>query len=168
MKFETIKRRVERSESLLQGRAEQTMVRARALKHEWRAGWTPTRIVLAGLIAGFAVGRSNPGRTLDRLGKLGGGRWLQAISSVSGLLAALQAAIAAFAARDVAETADDVAEDAAEDAQAQASECRDADTADALPPVPRSDRRRPDPTWDMPPRPAEAATELSEPAARRR
>lgn len=164
MKFEALKHRVERSESLLQGRAEQTLVRAKALKHEWRAGWTPTRIVLAGLISGFAVGRSDPARALDKLGKLGGPRWLQAIGTLSSLLAGLQATIAAFAAKDAAETTDD----AAEDAQATAAVPDDADAATEPSPAPRSDRRRPDPTWDTPPRPAEAATELSESAGRRR
>src|SRR5690606_8684697 len=51
VKFDAIRRRVERSEQLVEGRALQTGVRAHALKSTWRASWTPTRIILAGLAA---------------------------------------------------------------------------------------------------------------------
>src|SRR3546814_6874329 len=46
VKFEAIRRRVERSEQLVDGRALQTGVRADALKSTWRESWTPARIIL--------------------------------------------------------------------------------------------------------------------------
>lgn len=168
MNFEALKRRVERSEQLVEGRALQTHTQLTVLKTTWRDSWTPTRIILAGLAAGFLVGRSNPTRALRRLGGLGGTRWIELIGSLSGLFASLQASVAVAGADDAAGHADaavDAAADVVADAQSAgvdaATEAIDAETdADARP---RSDRRRPDPSWTSPPSPAEAATELSEP-----
>jgi len=167
MKFEAIRRRVERSEQLVEGRALQTGERANALKATWRESWTPARIVLGGLAAGFLVGRADPTRALKQLGA--GGRWLQLVGALSGLLASLQSSVAAATAgeaSDHAEQAADEAGDAASAAQEAATGEPAPDTApvedDAEPAQPRSDRRRPDPTWDTRPAPAEAATEISE------
>lgn len=160
MKFEALQRKVARSEQLLAGRAEQTLVRARATKSEWRDAWTPGRIVIAGLVSGFAMGRSDPSRTLRKLGQAASPRWLQAITAISGLLASLQAAVAAVTAQDAAETADDAAGDAQQAVDAAAG---GADAGDGQVGQPRSDRRRPDPTWQtQPPAAAEAATDVSE------
>lgn len=166
MNFDAIRRRVERSEQLVEGRALQTRVRADALKTTWRESWTPSRIILGGLAAGFLAGRADPARALKQLGS--GGRWIQLVGSLSGLLASLQSGIAAATADkaaeqagEAAEHADDAAtaaEDAAGDAPAPAAD----DPVEAGQPRPRSDRRRPDPSWDAQPSAAEAATELSE------
>jgi len=163
--FESIRRRVERSEQLVEGRALQTGEHARALKATWRESWTPTRIILAGLAAGFLAGRTNPGRALKQIGA--GGRWIQLVGALSGLLASLQSSVAAATAdkaSDHAEQAADEAGDAASAAQAVAGEepPTTQDERAAEPPLPRSDRRRPDPTWDTRPAAAEAATEISE------
>ena len=164
MKFDAIRRRVERREQLVEGRALQTSVRADALKATWRASWTPTRIILAGLAAGFLVGRSDPTRALKQLGS--GGRWIQLVGALSGLFASLQSSIAAAGADkavDRAGEAADQAGDAAAAAQTAAAEAAPSPPADdAAQPMPRSDRRRPDPTWDTPPGAAEAVTEVSE------
>lgn len=164
MKFDAIRRRVERSEQLVEGRALQTGVRAHALKSTWRASWTPTRIILAGLAAGFLVGRADPTRALKQLGS--GGRWIQLVGALSGLFASLQSSIAAAGADkavDRAGEAADQAGDAAAAAQTAADEAAPAPPADeAAEARPRSDRRRPDPTWNTPPAAAEAATEISE------
>ena len=166
MKFEAIRRRVERSEQLVEGRALQTGERAKALKATWRESWTPTRIILGGLAAGFLVGRADPTRALKQIGA--GGRWLQLVGALSGLLASLQSSLAAATAdqaSDHAEQAADEAGDAASAAQEAAGEEAPAtapDERDADQPRPRSDRRRPDPTWESRPAPAEAATEVSE------
>ena len=164
MKFELLKRRVERSEQLVEGRALQTSARLDTFKATWRESWTPTRIILAGLAAGFLVGRSDPTRALQRLGGLGGGRWIQLIGALSGLFASLQSSIAATAADDAADHADDAAGQAgaaAASAHAAASEA-DPGVEAAPEPPPRVDRRRPDPVWTTPPAPAEAATDVSE------
>ena len=166
MKFEAIRRRVERSEQLVEGRALQTRVRASALKATWRESWTPARIILAGLAAGFLVGRAEPSRALRQLG--GGGRWIQLVGALSGLFASLQSSVAAATADKAADHAGEAASQAG-DAAAAAHVAADdnvavAMAADAAPaqPQPRSDRRRPDPSWNAPPAPAEAATEISE------
>src|SRR3546814_4987748 len=72
VRFEAIRRRVERSEQLVDGRALQTGVRADALKSTWRESWTPARIIIAGLATGFLAGRADPARILKQLGS--GGR----------------------------------------------------------------------------------------------
>ncbi|MFC3716568.1 protein sip-5 [Luteimonas soli] len=164
MKFEAIRRRVERSEQLVDGRALQTGVRAAALKTTWRESWTPARIILAGLAAGFLAGRADPTRALKQLGS--GGRWVQLVGALSGLAASLQSSIAAAGADEAVDRADDAANQAGEAAAAAQTAVDGATSApaatDAPEPLPRSDRRRPDPTWNTPPGAAEAATEISE------
>lgn len=169
MKFDAIRRRVERSEQLVEGRALQTGVRAEALKSTWRESWTPARIIIAGLATGFLAGRADPAGALKHLG--GGGRWIQLVGALSGLVASLQSSIAAAGADKAVDRADDAA-DQAGDAAAAAQTAVDAAApehpapepapAEAPDPLARSDRRRPDPTWDTQPGAAEAATEISE------
>jgi hypothetical protein len=168
VKFEAIRRRVERHEQLVEGRALQTGTRMSALKTTWRESWTPARIVLAGLAAGFLVGRSDPTRALKQLA--GGGRWLQLVGTLSGLLASLQASVASASADKAVDHADEAADQASDAAMAAQAVADDAGPgpddgagtdADAEP-QPRTDRRRPDPTWTTPPAPAEAATDVSE------
>ena len=167
MNFEGLKHRVQRAEHLVEGRIVQATAQRERFKLEWRSAWTPGRIVIAGLAAGFLSGRARPARLLKAISAT---RWMQLATSVSGLFASLQAAWAAQtaeAAAEGAESAADSAEAAATDAavatQATAATATGAATDDATPPRSVSDgRRRPDPEWDSEPRPAEAATELSE------
>jgi hypothetical protein len=118
------------------------------LSQVWRQGWSPLRIVVVGLAGGFIAGK------LEVPGKVNGARWLQMVGSVSNLFASAQAAFATAIAAQAAASADDAADDAdqaSEQAQAAAS------TAEARPtpqPAPEPELREP--------RPAEAATELSE------
>ncbi|WP_337243996.1 protein sip-5 [Luteimonas sp. gir] len=183
MNFEGLKTRVERAEALVDGRVVQTLDRHAALRSSWREAWTPSRIVIAGLIGGFAMGVSQPKRALRRLGKIGGPKSLQMISALSGLASSIQATIAAVSAKQAAEAAD-ASEDAAADAATEATSPTASAAATAPPvdpaaasahvttgaddtvtvsvPSPRADRRRPEPTHDAQPRPAEAATEISE------
>lgn len=178
MNFEELKRRVDRTEALVDGRMCQVTERHADLRREWRAAWTPLRIVVAGLAAGFVVGRTDPQRAmarLDKLGRVGGPRALRLVSSLSSLMTSVQATMAAMTAKQAADTADaaaDTADDAADTVQqaarqhppggqAQAADAPDA-AQSASGQAPPSDRRRPDPAWAQPPAPAEAATELSE------
>ncbi|MCD9095633.1 hypothetical protein LU699_05505 [Luteimonas fraxinea] len=194
MNFEGLKNRVERAETLVDGRVVQTTDRYRALSTSWREAWTPPRILIAGLVMGFATGHLEPRRALTKLGKLGGPKSIQLLSALSGLLTSVQATVAAATAEKAAETADDAAQtaDAAADnvaaktdgtADTQAAAAAGAaaaaqvvsaggtqtqrttqpgTTPDAATSVPRTDRGRPDPVLSEQPRPAEAATELSE------
>lgn len=199
MNFEGLKNRVEHAETLVDGRVVQTTDRYRALSVSWREAWTPPRIVIAGLVMGFATGHLEPRRALTRLGKLGGPKSIQLLSALSGLLTSVQATVAAATAEKAAETADDAAQTADEaadnvaaktggatDTQAAAaagaaaavqvqqsasgvtqhqragSQTQLGATPAAEAPTPRTDRGRPDPVLSEQPRPAEAATELSE------
>lgn len=200
MKFETLKNRVERTESLVEGRLQQTSDRYRALRSSWREAWTPPRILIAGFIAGFATGHLEPRRAVARLGQLGGPKSIRLLSALSGLVTSVQATVAAATAEKAAKTADDAAQTAdvaaenvagktggatdtraaaaagaaaavqvqaaASQGQAQTRPAAASSTTTAAPatdtPRPRSDRSRPDPVLAEQPRPAEAATELSE------
>lgn len=159
MKFELLQRRVERSEQLVVNRALQTSAHMTVLKTTWRDSWTPGRIILAGLAAGFLVGRSDPSRALKRLGGLGGSHWIQLIGMLSGLFASLQSTVAAASADNAAHHADDAADQAG--SAAASVQAVSEDIADPQP-LPRADRRRADPVWTTAPAPAEAATDVSE------
>lgn len=159
MKFEALKRRVAKHERLVEGRMLQTQSHWSELKTTWRDSWTPLRIVATGLISGFIVGRSDPVRAIGKLGAFGGGgaKVLQMVTAVSGLFASFQASTAADQAEQAADKADDAADAATDPAQAPRA------PRDAV--AERASIRR-EPSWPpehvVPPRPAEAATELSE------
>ena len=177
MNFKQLQRRVERGETLVEGRLQQTRECQGRMTREWREAWTPLRIVVAGLASGLIMGRAEPEKALKQLGKLGSPRTLQLVSSMAGLVGSVQAAIAAMTAQSAAETADEAAGTTAEasaEANADATTATTAQqepagntaAADAPPSAaetaPRPDRRQPEPHRDSQPSPAEAATELSE------
>ena len=174
MNFEALKRRVERSEQVVDGRIVQTDAAWRSLRARWREAWTPPRIVLAGLLAGFFSGKANPQVALRRVGKLASPRTMQLITSLSGLLASAQSAYAAVTAKDAAATADTAAQTADQAAETATEAVEESTGAPAAAPAPdtgaetavdappHGDRRRPDPTWERQPAPAEAATDVSE------
>lgn len=138
MKFEALQRRVQRAEWLVDRRIERTRSGWDTFKLSWRAGWTPWRIVTAGLVSGFLSGRVQPMRAAD------GARLMQMLSTVSTLFATVAGTAAA-------ETAD-AAADAAQAAEA---------VADGASATARRTPVQPEPEATAP-RPAEAATELSE------
>jgi|SRR5690554_748468 len=170
MNFTQLKRRVERSETLVDGRIRQATESHARLHRDWREAWTPLRIVLAGLVTGFISGRAEPEKALKKLGNISGPGTLRLVSSVAGLVGSVQAAMTAMAAKDAADTADQATEAAAEANQAPAGPGAPASPAadDAAHPgtgpeaALQGRRRRPDQRWDSQPSPAEAATELSE------
>ncbi len=144
MNFDTLQRRVRRAEAVVQVRSEETTQQWGALNQVWRSAWTPGRIIVAGLAGGFLAGKLEPG------GAFSGARWLQMIGSVSGLVASAQASVASFAAA-AAGMAASAANESADEAE-QAAETATAPAAKAAPAAANP----------MPPRAAEAATELSE------
>ena len=81
MRFERLLDNVQRAEQRVERRAVHTQGQWTTLKAAWRAGWTPGRIVIAGLVSGFVVGRAEP------LGALTGARWMQMFAAVSSLMA---------------------------------------------------------------------------------
>ncbi|MBD3682588.1 protein sip-5 [Stenotrophomonas sp. Br8] len=146
MKFGALQRRVKRCEQVMAVRIGETQDNWGVLSQVWRQGWSPLRIVLVGLAGGFIAGK------LEVPGKVNGARWLQMVGSVSSLFASAQAAFATVVAAQAAETADDAADQADE-------------ATEQPPPAAARPAAQPAPTVDTElrgPRPAEAATEMSE------
>ncbi len=145
MKFGALQRRVKRCEQVMAVRLGETQDHWNVLSQVWRQGWSPLRIVVVGLAGGFIAGK------LEVPGKVNGARWLQMVGSVSSLFASAQAAFASVVAAQAAETADDAADQVDEaTGPPPAAAARPA----ARPPVAEPELREP--------RPAEAATEMSE------
>lgn len=173
MSFEELQAKVARAEDTLEAQERRVAANLRVLGGSWRDAWTPPRVIVAGLAAGLLAGWARPARAVAGIEPT---RWLQLAGSLAGLVGSVQAAFAASEAKDAAADAGDVAADAAEAAtggQASAAQPDAGPPSEArghaeepAPPgriPPAADRRRvPDPSWDAPPGPAEAATELSE------
>jgi len=141
MRFEQLQQHVERAEKRVELRSAHASLHWTILKASWREGWTPARIVIAGVVSGFLVGRAEPLRTLT------GARWMQMFTAVSSFLATAQAAAAAEQAEEAVDTAQDVQE------QAEGTQTDEPMVDEAL---------DEDDIVVVAPRPAEAATELSE------
>ena len=144
--FEHLVRKVARAEDVLEMREQRLVDRYRQLNDTWRKGWTPVRIIAVGMVSGFLVGRAEPLRALT------GARMLQMVGALSGLFASAQATVAAKQAEEAADTAEEAATDQAPGPQAQAENASSAT---------RMSETR-DPVHSTQPRPAEAATEVSE------
>lgn len=114
MNFEQLIAKVHQAEDALEARERELVADWRQLGASWRAGWTPGRIVIAGLASGFLAGRLKPGRVLTR----GGSGIMQLLSTLSGLIASGSAQAAAGEAGHAAESAEDAAANAAPAPQA--------------------------------------------------
>ncbi|MGY1411193.1 hypothetical protein ACW5EG_16670 [Luteimonas sp. A611] len=171
MRFDDLVQRVHDTERALELQRSHTRNRWRGLRTSWREGWTPTRIVLAGLLSGFLVGRVQPVR---KVVGLPASRWVQIGTSLWTLAASFKAKDAATTAEAAAGEAGVAAHVAADTAigtgAAVAAGTADiaraasvaAQSASPVRPSASDSRRRADPQWQTEPRPAEAATELSE------
>jgi hypothetical protein len=151
MNYKQLQRRVDIAERRVESRGERTREQWAALKLNWREGWTPARIIAAGLVSGFVSGRAEPLRALS------GPRLLQMIGAVSGLFASVQATVAAETAQAAADTAEDVVADETVEATADPAQAQ----FDYVRPSARQSGT-PDEVFRTEPRPAEAATEISE------
>ncbi|GGJ98098.1 protein sip-5 [Luteimonas terricola] len=161
MSFEELQAKVARAEVTLEAQERRVAANLRVLGGCWREAWTPPRVIVAGLAAGFLAGWARPARAVAGIEPA---RWLQLAGSLAGLVGTVQAAFAASDAKDAAEEAGDAAAGAAGTAAPESPPAKPTPGAGAGPTPPATERRRaPDPSWDTPPRPAEAATELSEP-----
>ena len=109
MSFDALIEKVHQAEQALEASERRTSEDWQRFKLAWRDSWTPGRIVVAGLVAGFAVGRARPLRAAS------GGGVLQMITALSGLMASGSAQVAAEHA-DVAAGAAGEAANAAETA----------------------------------------------------
>ena len=115
MSFEQLIAKVEQAERALEAQERRAGAGFRQLKSSWRDAWTPGRIVIAGAISGFLVGRAQPLRVAT------GGGVLQLLSALAGLFAGGQAQAAAGEAAQAAEHAEN-AGDAVAQAQVDADQ----------------------------------------------
>jgi hypothetical protein len=103
MSFDALITKVQQAEAALESREREATRQWRQLQATWRASWTPGRIVIAGLAAGFVVGRARP------LKAASGGGVLQLLTALSGLLASGSAQVAAEQAGEAADAAETAA-----------------------------------------------------------
>jgi hypothetical protein len=122
MGFEQLIEKVHQAEDALEARERAVVAYAEQTKASWVSAWTPGRIVVAGLVSGFVVGRARPLRAAGN-----GGQWLQMITALSGLLASGSAQVAAASADEAATEASHAAAAVAPEAVAAAAD-NDSDT----------------------------------------
>mgnify|MGYP001161914691 CR=1 FL=1 len=162
MRFEHLRQRVERAEARVQRSMDHAEGSRTRLRQLWRESWTPTRIMVAGFVSGFLIGRAEP------LSKVGSARWLQMLSTASTMFASIRAASASATAEDAAESAAEgaasaeVAAAAAPASAAAAAEAAVTGTGPQTPAFTHPGPAGPAPLRDRAPAPAEAATEISE------
>jgi hypothetical protein len=109
--FEALVEKVRQAETTLEAKERQASADWRQLKSSWRASWTPGRIVIAGLVSGFAVGKLEPAKKVAS-----GGGALQLLSALAGLFAGGSAQAAAGQAEAAADNAQQTASAVAPDA----------------------------------------------------
>lgn len=103
MSFHALIEKVRQAEQALEASERRASDDWQRLKLEWRHAWTPARIVVVGLVSGFAVGRARPLRVAT------GGGVLQMVTALSGLLASGSAQVAAEQAGEAADAAETAA-----------------------------------------------------------
>ena len=99
MRFDALVAKVRQAEQALEAREREAAGRWSRVKATWRAAWTPGRVVLGGLAAGFLVGRTQPLRLA------GSGGVLNLVTALSGLFAGAGAQAAAEEADQAADAA---------------------------------------------------------------
>jgi hypothetical protein len=99
MSFDALIQKVRQAEAALEAQERRAGADWRQLRATWRALWTPGRLVVAGLAAGFIVGRAEPFK------HAAGGGVLQLVTALSGLFAGGSAQAAASEAGDAADAA---------------------------------------------------------------
>jgi hypothetical protein len=97
--------KVAQAENALEAQERRLAADLRQLKASWRAGWTPGRIIIAGLVGGFVIGRVEPARAGAK-----GSTIMQMITAVSGLMATATAKQAATEAESAATEVEQVAD----------------------------------------------------------
>lgn len=105
MGFKQLLTKVQQAEAALETRERRVVAEWRHLQATWRDAWTPGRVVIAGLVSGFLVGRAQPLRAVAR-----SGQWMQLVTMLSGLFAGGSAQVAAEQAGEAADTAESVAD----------------------------------------------------------
>ena len=104
MSFEDLQQKVRQAETALEAKERQAAADWRQVKATWLASWTPGRIVVAGLLSGFVVGKLEPAKRVAK-----GNSLLQMLTAVAGMFAAGSGQAAAGKAEEAAQTAEQVA-----------------------------------------------------------
>ncbi|MFZ5656065.1 MAG: hypothetical protein ACOY37_03220 [Pseudomonadota bacterium] len=102
--FKQLIQKVAQAEAALEAQERRVAADWRQLKGSWKAGWTPGRIVIAGLVSGFVIGRIEPIKAGAK-----GSTIMQMITAISGLLASTRAQEAATEVEQVAQQVESVA-----------------------------------------------------------
>jgi hypothetical protein len=105
MGFKQLLTKVQQAEAALEARERRVSDDWQRLRRTWKETWTPARVIIAGLVSGFLVGRSHPLRTAAR-----SGQFMQLATMLSGLFAGGKAQVAAKEAEQAADTAGEVAD----------------------------------------------------------
>lgn len=101
MSFDKLIAKVTQAENALEAHERRVGADLRQLKHSWKTAWTPTRIVIAGVVGGFLVGRAEPLRSAAR-----GGGLVRIVSLLTGVFASGTASHAAEEAEHAADDAE--------------------------------------------------------------
>ncbi|KRD34812.1 hypothetical protein ASE35_08775 [Lysobacter sp. Root916] len=104
MSFEQLIAKVHQAEDVVEAQERRLVANLRQVQHSWREAWTPGRIVIAGLVSGFAVGRAEPLRVAAKSGGM-----MQMVSMLSSLFAGGSAGVAASQAERAADNTQTVA-----------------------------------------------------------
>lgn len=83
MSFDHLQRRVQRAERAFEARHGQALQHFADARGAWKATWTPTRIVIAGVVAGVVLYAAKPQRLLNLR------RWQALLKSAGALSAGL-------------------------------------------------------------------------------
>jgi hypothetical protein len=105
MGFKQLRSKVQQAEAALEAKERRVADEWRQLKGTWKAAWTPGRLIIAGLVSGFVVGRAEPLRAAARSGQV-----VQLVTMLSGLFAGGSAQAAAEEAQQAAQSAEGVAD----------------------------------------------------------
>lgn len=104
MSFGALIDKVSQAETALEAQQRRVGADWRQFKHSWRMGWTPVRIVIAGVSSGYLMGKAGAGgRT--------GTNTLQLLTALSGLFAGGSAQAAAGEAEAAANSVQQVGGD---------------------------------------------------------
>jgi len=120
MGFNQLITKVQQAEETLEAKERHAVAQWKLIKAEWRAAWTPGRIVIAGLASGFVVGRAQPVKAAAKSGQM-----MQMITMLSGLFAGGSAQVAADEAGHAAKSARHVAQAVAPEAAVAHPAARD-------------------------------------------
>lgn len=127
MSFDKLIHKVAQAENALEAHERRIGADLRQLRGSWTAMWTPGRIVLAGLVSGFLVGRAEPLGSAARSGSA-----VRIVSLLTSMFASSTASHAAAEAEQAAETSGHVAEAVAPGAAAAGPHAQSAAAAEQL------------------------------------